>query len=155
MQFALLPLTQRQRLPSCFFPYRIMMTICSYISLNCRFPHLSIFGLHTIKPTPICRSTLLDHIQTPLPKQTWEVHIIPIWITEGKNCINACNKNWLKDLAKENSEEKWKINCIHKDPYSSALSTEETPGLHIQQPPSSNPTRPPRLNKYLGPTSEL
>jgi hypothetical protein len=26
-------------------------------------------------------------------------------------------------------EAKWKINCIHNDPYPSALSTEDTPGL--------------------------
>jgi hypothetical protein len=30
-----------------------------------------------------------------------EVLIIAIWNTKGRNCLNACNKNWLKELAKE------------------------------------------------------
>jgi ribonuclease HI len=38
--------------------------------------------------------------------------------------------NWLKELAKDIPEAKWEINCIHNDPYPSALSTEETPGLN-------------------------
>jgi hypothetical protein len=37
-----------------------------------------------------------DNIQTPLPKNTWN--------TEGKTRLNACNRNWLEDLAKEISE---------------------------------------------------
>jgi hypothetical protein len=26
------------------------------------------------------------------------MHIIAIWNTKGRNCLNACNKNWLKEL---------------------------------------------------------
>jgi hypothetical protein len=34
-----------------------------------------------------------------------------------RNCLNACNKNWLKELAKKLPEAKWEINCIHNEPY--------------------------------------
>jgi len=37
----------------------------------------------------------------PLPKHIWEMHIIAVWNTKGRNCLNACNKNWLKELAKK------------------------------------------------------
>jgi hypothetical protein len=58
-------------------------------------------------------------------------YIIAIWNTEGRNCLNACNRNWLKDLAKEIPEAKWEIICTHNYPYPSAIiSTEETPGLN-------------------------
>jgi hypothetical protein len=56
------------------------------------------------------------------------MHIIALWNTKGRNCLNACNKNWLKELAKI-PETKWEINCIYNNPYPSALSTERTPGL--------------------------
>jgi hypothetical protein len=92
--------------------------------------HMQILALHTIRLTPISRSILLEHYIDAFPKHTWEVHIIAIWNTEGRNCINACDKNWLKDLAKEILEAKWEINCIHNYPCPSALSTEETPGLN-------------------------
>jgi hypothetical protein len=34
------------------------------------------------------------------------MHTIAIWNTEGSNCLNACNKNWLKELVKEIPEAK-------------------------------------------------
>jgi len=37
----------------------------------------------------------------PLPNHTWDMHIIAIRNTKGKNCLSACNKNRLKELAKE------------------------------------------------------
>ena len=46
-----------------------------------------------------CRLLLLHQ-----PKHTWDMHIIAIWNTEGRNCLNACNINSLKGLAKEISE---------------------------------------------------
>ena len=49
------------------------------------------------------------------------MNIIAIWKTKGRNCLNACNKNWLKELAKEIPEAKWEINCIHNDPNLSHL----------------------------------
>jgi hypothetical protein len=67
------------------------------------------------------------------------VHIIAIWNTEGRNCLNACNKKWLKDLAKEIPEAKWEINCIRNDPYPSALGIVKTPGLNkVRKPPSDH-----------------
>jgi hypothetical protein len=56
------------------------------------------------------------------------MHIIAIWITEGRNYLNACNENWLIELAKEIPEAKWEINYIQNAPYPTAFSTEKTPG---------------------------
>jgi len=81
---------------------------------------------HTIKSTPTCRSILWAKIQTPLSKHTWDVHIIAIWNIKCRHCLNACNKNWLKELAKGIPEAKWKIKCITDVPYPFALSTEKT-----------------------------
>jgi len=71
-----------------------------------------------------------NNIQTP-PSQT---HLgfanhCPLEYTEDRNCLNACNNNWLKELAKYIPEAKWEINSIHNDPYL-ALSTEKSPGLN-------------------------
>jgi hypothetical protein len=54
------------------------------------------------------------------------VHIIAIWNIKCRHCLNACNKNWLKELAKGIPEAKWKIKCITDVPYPFALSTEKT-----------------------------
>jgi len=87
-----------------------------------------------------------QQVRTSLPKHTWEMHIIAMWSTKGRNYLNACNKNWLKELAKENLEAKWEINYIRYDPYPLApskllaLKSKET----SQRPPSLNPTRPSR-----------
>ena len=57
------------------------------------------------------------------------MHIIATWNIEGRHCLNACNQNWLKELAKEIPEAKWEINSVFDDPYyPSVLSTEKTPG---------------------------
>ena len=108
------------------------MTTKPYASLYRRFPHICKF-LGTIPSDQLLYAELpfWNNIQTPLPKHTWEVHIVATWNTEGRNCLKyACNKNWLKDLAIEIFEVKQEINCTHNDPYPSALSTEETPGLY-------------------------
>ena len=108
------------------------MTMSPYALLYRRFSNPCKFlgSLPSHQPqyaeVPFC-----NNIYTPLPKHTWNMHIIAIWNTKGRNCLNACNKTWLKDLAKDIAEAKWEIHCIHNDPYPSA-------------PPSSNPTRPPR-----------
>jgi hypothetical protein len=79
----------------------------------------------------------------PLPKHTWETHIVAIWNTKGRNCLNACNKNWLKELAEEFFEAKWEINNIHSDPYPSALSTEEKL-IKLSSAPPNQSAGPPR-----------
>ena len=101
------------------------MTTKPYASLYRRFPHICIF-LGTIPSDQLLYAELpfWNNIQTPLPKHTWEVHIVATWNTEGRNCLKyACNKNWLKDLAKEISEVKWEISYIRNNPYPSAPST--------------------------------
>jgi hypothetical protein len=40
-------------------------------------------------------------MQIPLPKHSSELKIIAIWNTKGRVCLNAHNKDWLKELAKE------------------------------------------------------
>jgi hypothetical protein len=50
------------------------------------------------------------------------MQIIAIWNTKGRNCLNACNKSWLEDLAKGIPEAKSGISYIHNDPYPSALN---------------------------------
>jgi ankyrin repeat protein len=54
----------------------------------------------------------------PFPSRLGICTSLPYGIlkAEGRNCLNACNKNWLKELAKEIPEAKWEINYIHVDP---------------------------------------
>jgi hypothetical protein len=69
-----------------------------------------------------------------------------MWNTEGRSCLNACNKNWLKELSKEIPEAKWETNCIHNDPYPSALSTDKTPGLDkVRELPSDHLHQTPQV----------
>ena len=83
------------------------MTTIPYSSLYRRFPHLCKFlGSRPSDQLQYAEVPFWNNIQTPLPKHTWEVHIIAIWNTEGRNCLNACNENWLKELAKEIPEAK-------------------------------------------------
>jgi len=104
------------------------MTINPY-SLYRRFPYMCKFlGSIPSYQLQYAEIPLWNNIQTPLPKHTWEKHVIAIRNTKGRNCLNACNKNWLKELAKEFPEAKWEINYIHNDPYPSALSIEKNPG---------------------------
>jgi hypothetical protein len=96
------------------------------------------------------------NIQTPLPKQTCKMHIIAIWSTKGRYCLNACNKNWLKELAKEISDAKWKINYIHTTPTPLQLMRllaliKKLPSDHLHQTPQG----PQDKIIYTGPTSEL
>ena len=88
---------------------------------------MQILGLHTIRPIPYAEVPFWNNIQTPLPKHNWDLQIIAIWITEGRNCLNACNKEWLKELAKEIPEAKWEINSIYNDLDPSALCNEKNP----------------------------
>jgi hypothetical protein len=49
------------------------------------------------------------NIQIPLSKHSWELKIIAIWNTKGRVCLNAHNKDRLKEVAKEIHEAKWDI----------------------------------------------
>jgi hypothetical protein len=84
------------------------------------------------------------------------MHIIAVWNTEGRNCLNSCYKNWLKELAKEIPEVEWEINYIHNDLYPSALSTEFAPGvIQLRKLPSDHlhqtPQGPQDKNSTLDP----
>jgi hypothetical protein len=48
-------------------------------------------------------------MQLPISKHSWELQIIAIWNIKGMICLNAHNKDWLKELAKEIPEAKWEI----------------------------------------------
>jgi hypothetical protein len=67
-----------------------------------------------------------DNIQIPLSKHSWELQIIAIWSTKGRVCLNAHNKDWLKELAKEIPEAKWETQNIHNHPYQTALGSGHT-----------------------------
>jgi len=105
------------------------MTTNPYSSLYCKFPLMLRF-LGSIPSGQFhVEVSFWNDIQTPLPKHIRDLHIIAIWSTKGRNCLSACNKNWLKDHAKDIPEAKWEINYNHNDPYPSALS-EKNPGLN-------------------------
>jgi len=69
------------------------MTINPYASLYRRFPHTCKF-LSSIPSDQLQYAQVpsWNNMQTPLPKHTWDLHIIAIWNTKGRNCLNACNK---------------------------------------------------------------
>ena len=57
------------------------------------------------------------------------MQIIAIWNTKGRVCLNAHNKDWLEELAKEIPEAKWEIQNIHNHPYQTALGSGQHSGL--------------------------
>jgi hypothetical protein len=72
-----------------------------------------------------------NNIQIPLSKHSWELKIVAIWKTKGRVCLNAHNKDWLKELAKEIPQEaKWEIQNIHNHPYQTALGSGQHSGLN-------------------------
>ena len=81
-----------------------------------------------------------DNIQIPLSKHSWELQIIAIWSTKGRVCLNAHNKDWLKELAKEMPEAKWEIQNIHNHPCQIALGSGQHSGLNkINKLPNDHP----------------
>jgi hypothetical protein len=70
------------------------------------------------------------NIQIPLSKHSWELKIIAIWNTKDRVCLNAHNKDWLKELAKDILEAKWEIQNIHNHPYQTALGSGQHSGLN-------------------------
>ena len=80
------------------------------------------------------------NIQIPLSKHSWELKIIAIWNTKGRVCLNAYNKDWLKELAKEIPEAKWDIQNIHNHPYQTALGSGKHSGLNkFKKLPNDHP----------------
>ena len=61
------------------------MTINPFRSLYCRSPHIcELLGSIPSDQLQYAEIPLWNNIQTPLPKHTWEVHIIAIWNTESR-----------------------------------------------------------------------
>jgi len=79
------------------------MTTNPYASLCHKYPHMCNF-LGTIPSDQLqyAKVPFWNSIQIPLSKHSWELQIIAIWNTKGRACLNAHNKDWLKELAKEN-----------------------------------------------------
>ena len=68
------------------------------------------------------------------------MQIIAIWNTKGRVCLNAHNKDWLKELAIEIPEAKWEIQNIHNHPYQTALGSGQHSGLNkINKLPNDHP----------------
>ena len=81
-----------------------------------------------------------NKIQIPLSKLPWELQIIAIWNNKDRVCLNAYNKDWLKELAKEIPEAKWEIQNIHNHPYQTALGPGQHSGLNkIIKLPNDHP----------------
>jgi len=69
-------------------------------------------------------------MQLPISKHSWELQIIAIWNIKGMICLNAHNKDWLKELAKEIPEAKWEIWNVHNHPYRTGLGSGQHSGLN-------------------------
>ena len=65
--------------------------------------------IHLHKLPPNTKVPFWNNAQIPLSKHSWELQIIAIWNTKDRACLNAHNKDWLKELAKEIPEAKWGI----------------------------------------------
>jgi hypothetical protein len=81
-----------------------------YASLCRKYPHMCKF-LGTIPSNQLqyAKVPFWNNIQIPLSKHSWEFQVIAIWNTKCRICLNAHNKDWLKELAKEIPEAKWEI----------------------------------------------
>ena len=86
------------------------MTTNPYVSLCRKYPHMCKF-LGTIPSNQVrCANVpFWDNIQIPLSKHSWGLQVIAIWHTKGRVCLNAHNKDWLKELAKEIPEATWEM----------------------------------------------
>ena len=100
------------------------MTTNPYASLCRKYPHMCKF-LGTIPSDQLqyAKVPFWKNIQIPLSKHSWELKIIAIWNTKGRVCLNAHNKDWLKELAKEIPEAKWEVWNIHNHPYQTAIGS--------------------------------
>ena len=84
-----------------------------------------------------------NNIQVPLSKHSWELKIIAIWNTKGRVCLNAHNKDWLKERAKEIPEAKWKMQNIQNHPYQTALGSGQHSRLNtFNKLPNGHPQAP-------------
>jgi hypothetical protein len=108
------------------------MTTNPYASLCRKYPHMCKF-MGTIPSNQLQYAKVSFWNKYHFPNtHSWEFQVIAIWNTKGRVCLNAHNKDWLKELAKEIPEAKWEIQNIHNHPYQTALGTGHTT-LRTQQ----------------------
>ena len=115
-----------------------------YASLCRKYPHMCKI-LSTIPSGQLqyAKVPFWNNMQIPLPKHSWELKIIAIWNTKGRVCLNAQNKDWLRELAKEIPEAKWEIENIHNHPYQPALGSRQHSGLNkFIKLPNDHPQAP-------------
>ena len=107
------------------------MTTNPYASLCRKYPHICKF-LGTIPSDQLqyAKVPFWNNIQIPFFKRSWKLQILAIWNTKGRICLNAHNKDWLNELAKEIPEAKWEIQNIHNHPYQTALGSGQHSGLN-------------------------
>jgi len=107
------------------------MTTNPCASLCRKYPHMCKF-LGTIPSDQFqyAKVPFWNNIQIPVSKHSWKLQIIAIWNTKGRVCLNAHNKDWLKELAKEIPEAKWELQNIHNHPYQTALGSGQHSGLN-------------------------
>jgi len=87
-----------------------IMTTNPYASLCHKYPHTCKFrGTIPSNQLQYAKVPFWNNIQIPLSKHSWGLQVIAIWHTKGRVCLNAHNKEWLKELAKEIPEAKWEI----------------------------------------------
>jgi hypothetical protein len=98
------------------------------------------FGTIPLNQLQYAKVPFWNNIQTPLSKYSWGLQVIALWNTNGRVCLNAHNKDWLKDIAKEIPEGKWEIQNIHNHPYQTALGSGQQSGLtKINKLPNDHP----------------
>ena len=120
------------------------MTTNPYASLCRKYPHMCKF-LGTIPSDQLqyAKVPFWNNIQIPLSKHSWELKTIATWNTKGRVCVNAHNKDWLKELATEIPEAKWEIQNIHNHPYQTASGSRQHSGLNkIDKLPNDHPQAP-------------
>jgi hypothetical protein len=103
-------------------------------ALLCRkYPHMCKFlGTIPLNQPQYAKVPFWNNIQIPLSKHSWELQqVIAIWSTKGRVCLNAHNKDWQKELAKEIPEAKWEIQNIHSHPYQTAFGSGQHAGQQI------------------------
>jgi hypothetical protein len=129
------------------------MTTNSYASLCRKYPHICKF-LGTIPSDQLQYAgiPLWNNIQIPLSKHSWRLQVIAVW--KGRVCLNAHNKDWLKELAKEIPEAKWEIQNIQNHPYQTALDSGQHSGLNkFNKLPNDHPQASEGPDKTIALTS--
>jgi len=120
------------------------MTTNPYASLCRKYPHMcKLLGTIPSDQLKYAKLPFWKNIQIPLSEHSWEFKIIAIWNTKGRVCLNAQNKDWLRELAKEIPEAKWEIENIHNHPYQPALGSRQHSGLNkFIKLPNDHPQAP-------------